>query len=433
MTIRSGRRRWARSPRRLKAGERVKSAAAVAIVGAGPYGLSLAAHLNGRGVPFRIFGSPLQVWREQMPAGMQLKSDGFASDLYDPERAFTLRHYCEERGIPYAEYGLPVRLDTFVQDGMEFQKKFVRNLEPVDVVEIRKAGESFQLRLQTGETVSTSAVVMATGINFFAHVPQQLSTLSSEQCTHSSTHYALEDFRDRRVAVIGGGASAIDLAGLLHEQGASTSLVSRRPLVFHRPPGDKPRSVWERVSAPNLGLGPGLRSAVYTVAPGLFRRLPHNVRMRVVSRHLGPSGGWFMKDKIVGKVQLHVGYDVRTAEASANGVCLRLRGERGDDLQFEVDHVICATGYRVAVDRIRILNAQLRAAVQVEPQSPVLSSCFESSVSGLYFIGVSSANTFGPLMRFALGAEFAANRVSAHLARMYGERRIVASPSTARS
>ena len=86
----------------------------VAIVGAGPYGLSLAAHLKSRNVDFQIFGEPMQFWRDHMPKGMQLKSDGFASNLYDPKSTYTLRHHCQEQGLKYTDTMLPVKLDTFV-------------------------------------------------------------------------------------------------------------------------------------------------------------------------------------------------------------------------------------------------------------------------------------------------------------------------------
>src|SRR5438045_2049672 len=101
----------------------------IAIIGAGPYGLSLAAHLRAGGRSFRIFGSPMKTWRTQMPEGMHLKSEGFASTLYDPESACTLSQYCRENAVPYADLGRPVALDTFVSYGLEFQKRMVPNLE----------------------------------------------------------------------------------------------------------------------------------------------------------------------------------------------------------------------------------------------------------------------------------------------------------------
>jgi cation diffusion facilitator CzcD-associated flavoprotein CzcO len=101
----------------------------VAIIGAGPYGLSLAAHLRKRGVEHRIFGRPMQMWQERMPKGMCLKSDGFASSLYDPDDSFTLAHFCRETGLPYQHSGLPIPLETFLSYGLAFQQRLVPQLE----------------------------------------------------------------------------------------------------------------------------------------------------------------------------------------------------------------------------------------------------------------------------------------------------------------
>jgi len=101
----------------------------VAIVGAGPYGLSIAAHLRASGVEHRIFGFPMNFWVEHMPKGMLLKSEGFASNLHDPRRWFTLDRFCNESGIEYADIGIPVRLETFSAYGQAFQKRFAPDLQ----------------------------------------------------------------------------------------------------------------------------------------------------------------------------------------------------------------------------------------------------------------------------------------------------------------
>ena len=105
----------------------------IAIIGAGPYGLSLAAHLRGSGQSVRIFGSPMNSWSNHMPRGMHLKSEGFASNLYDPEAKFTLQTFCGERSIPYADIGLPVAIETFIAYGQEFQRRYVPELENVQI------------------------------------------------------------------------------------------------------------------------------------------------------------------------------------------------------------------------------------------------------------------------------------------------------------
>ena len=115
----------------------------VAIVGAGPYGLSTAAHLKAAGVNFRIFGSPMEFWLKHMPTGMHLKSEGFASSLYDPDSSFTLKAYCAERGLKYADIGNPVPLDVFAAYGIEFQKRFVPELEYRRVTSVQRAPSGF--------------------------------------------------------------------------------------------------------------------------------------------------------------------------------------------------------------------------------------------------------------------------------------------------
>jgi len=86
----------------------------VAIIGAGPYGLSLAAHLNARGVEFRIFGEPMESWKTGMPPGMLLKSTPAASCLHDPERRFTVQQFCAERDAPYHDTLMALPLESFI-------------------------------------------------------------------------------------------------------------------------------------------------------------------------------------------------------------------------------------------------------------------------------------------------------------------------------
>src|SRR5450755_1269954 len=118
-----------------------------AIIGAGPYGLSVAAHLRSRGIPFRIFGRPMDSWLNHMPKGMMLKSDGFASNIYDPAEEFTLEKFCAERKIKFADMGLPVTLETFVAYGQAFRERILPELEDKQVVSIDRAPEGFLLAL----------------------------------------------------------------------------------------------------------------------------------------------------------------------------------------------------------------------------------------------------------------------------------------------
>jgi thioredoxin reductase len=384
-----------------------------AIIGAGPYGLSVAAHLRRSGVPFRIFGRPMDSWRAHMPKGMMLKSDGFASNIYDPENAFTLGQFCAERGIEYADAGIPVRLDTFSAYGLAFRDRMVPELEDKLVTGVNRLSGGFLLQLEDGETVLARSVVLAVGITHFDYVPENLAHLPAEFLSHSARHHEVEPFRGRDVVVIGGGSSALDLAGLMHEAGANVQLVSRRAeLKFHSQPTGKPRSHWQQIRHPQSGLGPGMRSRFFADAPMAFHYLPERLRVEAVRRTLGPSGGWFIRDKVVGKVPLHLGCTPQSAEVQNGGVRLRVRSADGSEREIVTEHVIAATGYKVDLERLKFLNPEIRSKLNALNGAPVLSSSFESSIPGLYFVGVAAANSFGPVMRFAFGAGFAARTLS---------------------
>ena len=387
----------------------------VVIVGAGPYGLSIAAHLAAQGVEYRIFGNPMSAWADQMPRGMHLKSEGFASSLADPEDRFTLAHYCRQEGLPYKDTGCPVPLEIFVTYGLAFQKKFVPNLENKTVVSVQQLPVGFEVQLHDGERIHAGRVVIAVGITPFAHIPSTLSSVPSEFVSHSCAHSNLEGFRGRHIAVIGAGASALDFAALLHEAGAAVQVFARRSVVrFHDPP--QPRSVADRILRPMTGIGPGRQLYFYANAPLLFRWLPKRLRLDRVRKTLGPAPGWFIKDRVLGKVPLHLGFNIADARVQNGRLNLEVTDGSGGRNTFEFDHVIAATGYRIDLHRLGFLDRTMRGKICVTEQSPALSSNFESSVSGLYFVGVSAANTFGPLMRFACGARFTARRLSRHLA-----------------
>jgi cation diffusion facilitator CzcD-associated flavoprotein CzcO len=358
----------------------------------------------------------MRTWLANMPKGMRLKSEGFASDLYDPDSALTLGRYCKERGVPYADHGLPVPVETFSSYGLEFQRRFVPELENKHVVAVCRSSKGFQVHLEDGEVIAAQKLVVAVGLSYFDYVPPVLSGFSEEFVTHSSRHNNPERFKGCEVAVVGAGASAVDLAALLHRAGAFPHLVVRKPKVrFHDPPSSIPPSLLSRLRFPVTGIGPGWKLLFCTSAPQVFRCLPEQFRLDVVRRFLGPSAGWFVKDEIVGKVPFHLGVAIKEARARNGRVTLELTDSSEGRQTLVADHVIAATGYKVDLRRLSFLNSDLLAGIR---SAPVLSSNFESSVPGLYFVGTSAANAFGPVLRFTFGARFTARRISGHLAQL---------------
>jgi Pyridine nucleotide-disulphide oxidoreductase len=395
----------------------------VAVVGAGPYGLSIASHLRARGVDFRIFGTPMQTWRTEMPQGMFLKSEGFASNLYDPAGASTLAAYCAENGFAYADAGLPISRAVFADYGVAFQRRQVPTLEQQDVVAVAQAPAGFRITLASGEAFDARRVVLAVGISHFAHLPPELAGLPRALVTHSSHHGPLDGFEGREVIVLGAGASALDCAALLSRAGASVRLVARVPQVhFHAPPGPGGRTWIDALRAPQSGLGPGWRSRLCTDAPLLFHAMPEWFRLKVVARHLGPAAGWWTRDMVAGKVAFDLGLSLRAAAEEGGRIRLDLATDAGERRTLTADHVVAATGYRPLVQRLGFLSDALRTQIRTVDAAPVLSAAFESSVPGLYFTGLASANAFGPLVRFAFGADFTARRLSRHLGQVLPRR-----------
>jgi thioredoxin reductase len=350
---------------------------------------------------------------------MLLKSEGFATCLYDPARSFTFERYCRERNFPYADLGIPPRLEDFVDYGRAFQRSLVPHLEEVTVKSLEHDGSRYRLRFETGAHCAARAVVVAAGISHFAVLPKALSDLPQGLVTHTSQHHDLGAFKGRKVAVIGAGASAADVAGLLHEAGAEVHLIARGSLIpFH----DKirlPRPLYDRLRNPSSKIGPGWRMLLLSKLPHLFRRLPEATRLRIARTYHWPAPGYFMRDRVIGRVTVHLGLETVQAKPNAGGVLLTLANNGGEKREFQADHVICGTGYRPELARLPFLDHALLSRISAVQGTPILSANFESSMPGLYFVGAIAMNTFGPVLRFACGAEIAAPCVARHLSRRH--------------
>jgi thioredoxin reductase len=394
----------------------------VAIVGAGPYGLSVAAHLRAAGLDVRVFGRPLGTWREHMPVNMVLKSDGFASNLSAPESDSTLKAWCTRHRAPYANQGLPIALQTFLNYGADFIARHAGGAENVMVNRVERSGDVFRLALDNGERLCARHVVVAVGISCFPYTPPELAHLSPAFVSHSYDHREGEGFANKDVVVIGAGASAIDLASLLHERGARVRIAVRAPFVeYNTVPDPDAETLLYRLRRPASGIGRGWRSYFCANAPLLFYRLPESLRMRGVKSHMHPAAGWFMREKIEGRIETLLGREIFSAKEAGGRVKLALRDRAGNVEDIGCDHIIAATGYRPDTRRIDFLAPGLGERIASRRHTPVVSDNFETPVDGLYVIGPAVIDSFGPLMRFMVGAEFIAPRLAAHLARKLGQ------------
>jgi thioredoxin reductase len=378
------------------------------IIGAGPYGLSIAAHLRAAGLPFQIFGPPLESWRAFMPEGMVLKSEPFASNLWDPERKFTLERFSRERAVPYQRSGRPVPLANFLDYADWFQERAVGEVSNVKVKLLRRDARSFILELQNGSHVQASRVILATGHMAFRYVPAELATLSEPLCLHSTRLGDLRVFAGRDVTVIGAGQSALESAALLHEVGAQVRLVARTGQLNWNTPPQSPRSLLAAIRQPESGLAEGWRSLALAELPQVFRRVfAAEKRHRFVATSWGPSGSWWLRERFEGRIETLLGRRIVSANESEGRVHLGIEGPAGAS-DIWTQHVIAATGFKIDIDRLDYLEPTLRSSIAREGLAPLLDSRFETSVPGLFVVGVPSAPTFGPVMRFMFGAKHVA-------------------------
>ena len=383
----------------------------VAIIGAGPYGLSLAAHLHARGVKYRIFGDPMRFWRN-MPDGVNLKSLAFATSIYVPKRGYSFPQWCLQHGLEDFE---PCTMQSFAAYGCEMQRQFVPDLEEVFVTNVAMRDRNFEVTLASGERFFARKVVACTGLSGLAHVPSVLRNLGSDRMKHTFDISDHSEFRNKTVAVIGAGASAIEAGALAHEAGASSEVFVRgQEAVFHgRSPRVRP--LWKRLKEPTTVLGTSRRGWILQHLPLLVHRLPVERRTRFIKGQYGPASPWWIQDRVLGKVPIHVRHELMEAGTSGNRVQLKFRDGEGRVRSVDVDFVIAGTGYDVDVSRLAYLDPEIIRHIQCIERSPALNIHFESSVPGLHFLGPLALMCFGPLFRFVCGAEVAAPRLARRL------------------
>lgn len=377
----------------------------VAVIGAGPYGLSATAHLRAvKGLDVRTFGEPMSFWQRNMPAGMLLRSGWKATHLADPEQSLTLDRY---RAASRRNFSTPVPLDCFIDYGLWFQRQVVPDLDRQKILRIESSGRGFGLITETGETVHAGRVVIAAGIGTFTWRPPQFAELPPSLVSHTSEHGDLRSFSGKRVLVIGSGQSALESAALLHESEAEVEILGRAQhirwlggLVSRTFQHGLGTTVSKLLYAPT-DVGPA--GICHVVArPDLTRRFPRAIQDWLRKRSIRPAGaGWLVRR--LQDVPMCLGRSV--ISASDVGNCVRVRLD--DGTERICDHVLLGTGYRVDISKYDFLSPELTKTIACFQGYPRLGEGLESSVPGLHFLGAPAIWSFGALMQFVVGAHYA--------------------------
>lgn len=382
----------------------------VAVIGAGPYGLSAGVHLKAKGIATRVFGEPMEFWAHKMPEGMLLRSPRVASNISDPDKAFTLEAY---EAASNREPRAPVPLDTFVEYGKWFRHQLGSDLDQRTVLRVDRDPAGFKLTLQDGEEIRSNHVVVAAGIGPFMKKPAVFKNLSPQQAVHCYEGRNVRRFEGKRVVVIGAGQSALESAALLHEAKANVEVIARQPDL--RWIGGHP---WLHHMGPISSLlysshdvGP-LGISRLVAYPKIVSHVPLRLRDKIRTRAVRPAGSRWLPERLAA-VKLTTGRSVAQATPVSGEVTLKL----DDGSERRVDHVILGTGYRVDISQYGFLPQELTRDVILFDGYPKLRSGFRSSVPGLHFIGATAARSFGPLLYFVAGTEFASQELVNHLSK----------------
>ena len=381
----------------------------VVVVGAGPYGISVAAHLRERGFPTLVFGKPMAFW-DSMPNGMFLKSVWSASSIADPGNHYTLDRYVASTGYKHQE---PVPLPDFVEYGRWVQRNAVPDVDPAIVTGVARDGQWFRVDLDDGRSVAASAVVVATGIHAYAHLPNFAHDLPSTLVSHTQERKEFSAFAGKRVAVLGRGQSAVQTAAFLHEAGAAdVEMIAHGPIIWIQRKFYEKGGIARHVFYPPSDVGPpGLNWLIHF--PSLYYRLSEDLRAKVDQRATRPAGAKWLRHRVEGLVRVTGGAEVVKARPRGDTLELTLT----DGTTREVDHLFAGTGYRPDIERLTFIDPNTREQVRRVGTMPILDTSYQSSVPGLFFVGAIAAYNFGPLTRFVAGTGVAARHITRRLAR----------------
>lgn len=380
----------------------------VAVVGAGPFGLSVAAHLRARTV--KTFGQDMATWRNYMPSGMLLRSAWEETSLSAPNGAGTIDDWVASSGAAREE---PIPLALFLAYSAWFAARFVPDRDPNDVATVEPNGQGYRICTTAGDEVNARHLVIAVGVMPFAYVPPPIASLFGTDVKFTTGQPDdVHQHAGRRVLVVGGGQAGLESSGLLAQAGATVELVTRsRVRWFADREPETPRGPIRKrlykLAYPAVGYGPPPINRL-VLHPDLFAAIPSGMKHRLTRRLLRPGGSPWLRPLVENNVRITERCTIeRVAEESGS-----FRVELSDGSTREIDDVLVACGYRFDLDRLTFLSATVRSRVQTRDDWPILDRFFRSTDRRLSFVGYPAEGRFGPISRFVLGTKFTATRVA---------------------
>jgi len=364
------------------------------IIGAGPFGLSLAAYAKHLGIDHIVAGRPMEFWKKNMPDGMFLRS---ASDWsLDPTGRYSIVNYLETLGKTPKDVE-PLSLEFYLRYAQWFQEGSGIQTISDYVTKLDQVKDGFQAVLENGDVIEAQNVAIAIGMGYFKNLPSALTSILPEgRFEHTCDAVQLSSRRGRRVLILGGRQSAFEWAALLNDAGAA------EVHLVHRHESPKfAEADWSWV--------PPLVDGMVN-DPAWFRNLPQEEK-DAVSKRLWSEGRlkvepWLEQRVMKPNTKIHQQASLASCVERADGA-LDVKLDNGD--AFVVDDVILATGYKVELERLPFLKAgNVFDKIEVKNGFPVLDPHFQTSVNGLYFTSMPAGQDFGPFFGFTVSVRASA-------------------------
>lgn len=371
------------------------------IIGAGPFGLAIAAQAAHDGIEHVIVGKPMEFWRQNMPKGMFLRS---ACDWHlDPLDVHTIEAYVQSVGKTPNEVE-PLSLEFYLSYVEWFQKQ--KNIQPLPVFikNLESRNDHFLATAEDGDVIKAKRVVLAPGFKHFTNIPTELKIkLPEHRYQHTCEFIDFSDARNKRYLIIGGRQSAFEWAALLVEAGASAVHVSHRhasPVFGIAEWGWINKVVDDMVENPNW-----------------FRRLSQSEK-DAISHRMWAEGRLKLEPWLATRINNdHVRLWPNTELAS----CIEQSdGELSATLTngetLNVDHIVLATGYKVNIAQLPILaTGNLLERLETQNGYPVLDDHFETSIPGLFITSMPAGQDFGPFFGFTVSVRTSAKLICQRL------------------
>lgn len=369
------------------------------IIGAGPFGLAVAARAAHDRIQHVIVGKPMEFWRRNMPQGMFLRS---ACDWHlDPLNVHTIEAFLSSQGKTPADVE-PLSLDFYLSYAEWFQAQKRIDPVPVYIEKLEYSHARFIATTIAGDVINARRVVLAPGFRHFAHAPEELvARLPANSFRHTSEFVDFGNAKDKRFLIIGGRQSAYEWAALLLEAGAAAVHISHR----HPSPAFA-EADWSWVNR-----------IVDNIAddPSWFRRLSQAEKDEV-SHRMWAEGRLKLEPWLEPRLRddrVRVWPQTQLVSCAQQNGELQVSLSNGETLHG--DQIVLATGYRVDLARLPILSRNLLTKLDTRNGFPVLDDHFETSIPGLFITSMPAMQDFGPFFGFTIAVRTSANLICTRL------------------